>query len=151
MNENGYEGDMIMIDRLSSLTFYNDYEWNCGEPITLDDISFAILSNQPEEIKPFGDNRKHFPEESKTTKWHIGRVLYFINHPDEIKNIDIDNVCEGFFDILPIPLITDGNHRFLAAIWLHSQGKMEKVHCRYGGRIDLLDYLTGSSDCRPEY
>lgn len=151
MSEDGYTGDMIMINRLSNLAFYNDFKWNTGEQVTLEDISLAMLSDQPEETMPFGNEQSGTVIGSKPTKWHIGRVLYFINHPHEIKNIDIDNVCEGFFDILPIPLITDGNHRFLAAIWLHSQGKMEKVHCRYGGRTDLLDYLTGSSDYCPEY
>ena len=51
--------------------------------------------------------------------------------------------------ICPIPVIVDGNHRFMAAMWLHDQGKMEKVHCMYGGRTDLLDYLTGNTEEQP--
>ena len=43
----------------------------------------------------------------------------------------------------------DGNYRFMAAMWLHDQGKMEKVHCMYGGRTDLLDYLTGNTEEQP--
>lgn len=149
MNINSETGDMILINRLSEFTFYNNFKWNTGEPVTLEDISSAISLGQVEEDMPFGDGWKNLPNENKPTKWHIGRVLYFINHPEEIKNIDIDNLYDGY-NIFPIPIITDGNHRFLAAMWLHSQGKMDKVHCMYGGRTDLLNYLTGSSDYYPE-
>lgn len=149
MDTNKETGDMILISRLSYFTFYNNFKWNAGEPVTLEDISSAVFLGQVEEDMPFGDGWKNLPDESKPTKWHIGRVLYFINHPEEIKNIDIDNLCDGY-NIFPIPIITDDNHRFLAAMWLHSQGKMDKVHCMYGGRTDLLDYLTGSSDYYPE-
>lgn len=38
----------------------------------------------------------------------------------------------------------------MAAMWLHDQGKMEKVHCMYGGRMDLLDYLVGKTDVCPD-
>ena len=38
---------------------------------------------------------------------------------------------------------------FVFAMWEHDQGKMEKVHCMYGGRIDLLDYLTGNTEEQP--
>ncbi len=149
MEDNSYSGDMILINRLANFISNKTFEWNLGEPVTLQDISYAILLGQTEEIDPFGDDWKNPPLKNKSTKWHIGRVLYFINHPNEIKNIDIDNLCDNY-NIFPIPLITDGNHRFLAAIWLHGQGKLDKVHCRYGGRVDLLNYLTGSSEYCPE-
>ena len=39
----------------------------------------------------------------------------------------------------------------MAAMWLNDQGKMNKVHCRYGGRLDVLDYLTGKlNECPDE-
>lgn len=34
----------------------------------------------------------------------------------------------------------------------NDQGKLKKIHCRYGGRVDILDYLRGktdSFDCEP--
>ena len=114
----------------------------------LDDIACAIHEGQPEEPEPFGDHWKHLCMENKSTEWHIGRVLYFINHPEEIRDIEIDNIRNGMH-ICPIPVIVDGNHRFVAAMWLHDQGKMEKVHCMYGGRTDLLDYLMGNTDEQP--
>ncbi len=150
MADNDYSGDMILINRLSEF-FPNHFGWNEGEIISLSDISKAVLDMQSEENEPFGNGTtdSFIDIKSKSTKWHIGRVLYFINHPDEIVNIDVDNLCAGL-DILPIPIITDGNHRFVAAIYLHSQGKMNMVHCRYGGRIDLLNYFRGDSECCPE-
>lgn len=144
-----YMGDMILIDRLSEFYPVNSWVWNKGEIVTLDDITLAILNEQPEESEPFGDHWKHPCMNSKSTRWHIGRILYFIRHPDEIKDIDIDNLYDGDY-IFPVPLIIDGNHRFMASMWLHRQGNINKVHCRYGGRLDLLDYLTGASDICPD-
>ena len=87
--------------------------------------------------------------EEKSTEYHIGRIIYFINHPEEIKDIIIDNLCMDYY-IFPSPIIVDGNHRFVASLYLNEKGKMNKIHCRYGGRVDLLDYLTGDSNECPE-
>lgn len=146
--EDNYTGDMILIDRLSDFFPVNSWQWNEGEVVELDDITCAIHDGQPEESEPFGDNWKHLCMENKSTEWHIGRILYFIKHPDEIRDIDIDNMCNGNY-ICTIPVILDGNHRFMAAMWLHDQGEMDKVHCLYGGRTDLLNYLTGEVDICP--
>lgn len=147
--EEEYKGDLILINRLSEFFPDNRFEWNEGEVVKLNDIADAIHEGQSEEADPFGDTWKHMCMESKSTEWHIGRVLYFINHPDEIRDIEIDNLYSGDY-IFPVPTIIDGNHRFMAAMWLHDQGEMEKVHCRYGGRMDVLDYLTGNIDECPD-
>lgn len=147
--EDNYTGDMILIDRLSEFYPNDSWLWNEGEVVELHDIACAIHKGQPEEPEPFGDTWKHPCMENKSTDWHIGRILYFINHPEEIRDIEIDNLySEGY--IFPVPSIIDGNHRFMAAMWLHKQGKMSKVHCRYGGRMDLLDYLVGKTDVCPD-
>ena len=148
--EEEYKGDMILIDRLSEFFPVDSWQWNEGEIIELDDVTCAIHDGQSEESEPFGDTWKHPCMENKSTEWHIGRILYFINHPDEIRDIEIDNLCSGDY-IFPAPKIIDGNHRFMAAMWLNDQGKMNKVHCRYGGRMDVLDYLTGKlNECPDE-
>lgn len=147
--EDEYKGDMLLIERISEFYPVNSWSWNQDEVIELDDIACAIHSGQPEESEPFGDTWKHLCIENKSTEWHIGRILFFIKHPEEIKDIEIDNLCSGNY-IFPVPTIVDGNHRFMAAMWLHDQGKTEKVHCRYGGRMDLLDYLTGKIDKCPD-
>lgn len=74
-----------------------------------------------------------------------GRIIYFINHVNEIRDIEIDNECNNGF-ILPQPLIVDGWHRYVAARWLYDQGKLKEIHCRYGGRVDVLEYLQGKTN-----
>lgn len=147
--EDNYTGDMILIDRLSEFYPVNSWSWNEGEVVELDDIACAIHEGHPEESEPFGDTWKHPCMENKSTEWHIGRILYFIKHPEEIRDIEVDNLYSGDY-IFPVPSIIDGNHRFMAAMWLQDQGKMSKVHCRYGGRMDLLDYLVGKTDICPD-
>lgn len=147
--EDEYKGDMLLIERISEFYPVNSWSWNEGEVIELDDIACAIHNGQPEELESFGDTWEHLCMESKSTEWHIGRILYFINHPEEIRDIEIDNLYNRNY-ICPVPTIIDGNHRFMAAMWLQDQGKKDKVHCRYGGRIDLLDYLTGKTDVCPD-
>lgn len=140
-----YDGDMIKIDRLKEFFPDDGMEWNSGEKVNLQDVDIAINNFQQEETEPFGDTWEHLCMENKSTKWHIGRILYFINHPEEIKDIELDNYCDNGL-IYPEPIIVDGNHRFLAALWLRKKGIMDKVNCRYGGREDILDYLTGKSN-----
>mgnify|MGYP004454615801 FL=1 len=40
----------------------------------------------------------------------------------------------------------NGWHRYAAARWLYEQGKLTEIHCRYGGRVDVLEYLRGKTD-----
>ena len=72
----------------------------------------------------------------------------FINRPKEIRDIEIDNECNNGF-ILPQPFIVDGWHRYVAARWLYDQCKLTEIHCRYGGRADVLEYLQGKTNDRP--
>jgi len=145
MNQNKYSGDMIIIERFSEFLF--DEGWNKGTKIALDDVTCGIHTAIPEQSEEYGNNTDR-PAAYKDNDWHIGRVIYFINHPEEIKDIQIDNLCNGNH-IYPIPIIEDGNHRFMAALWLYDQGLMKRVHCLYGGRQDVLDYLIGVSNICP--
>lgn len=142
------DSDIILIKRLA--TFYEDIEWNWGqeESINLAVIEKSVKKGVEEISEPYGDDWKYPVQGNKSVEWHIGRIIYFINHPDEIRNVNIDNEYSGDY-IFPIPVIIDGNHRVLAAIYLNSVGKLEKMHCNYGGRLDLLDYLKGVSDTCP--
>lgn len=137
-----YDGDIIRIDRLNDFLPDESWEWDLQGEINLDDISSAIHEALPENSDPYGDTWKHPVLERRSRDWHIGRIIYFINHPDEIRDIDIDNECDGKY-ILPKPVIVDGWHRYAAARWLYDQGKLTKIHCRYGGRVDVLEYLQG--------
>jgi len=127
--------DKIKIDRLAK--YFPDYfEWNLGERVTINDISSAIANGQKEEEEMYN------PNTSMPNEWHIGRVIYFINHPEEIKYIEIKNADDGY-SVLPTPILIEGYHRFIAAYWLYLQGKLEEVYCIYDGRRDILEYLKG--------
>lgn len=143
-----YNGDMIRIDRLSEFFTSEYWEWDESGKITLDDISVAIHEAVPEVPDPYGDMWTHPVLEQKSRTWHIGRIIYFINNHCEIRDIELDNKCCGDY-ILPEPVIVDGWHRYAAAKWLNDQCKLFEIHCRYGGREDVLDYLRGITDICP--
>lgn len=140
-----YNGDIIRINRLIEFLPTKYWSWDGTKKIYLDDISAAIQKALPEISSPYGDTWKYPVTEHKSREWHIGRIIYFINHPDKIKNVEIDNECNGSY-ILPRPIIVDGWHRYAAARWLYSRGKLFKIHCKYGGRIDILEYLQGKTN-----
>lgn len=145
MDTEKYNGDIIKIDRLIEFLPTEHWSWDKTGEINLDDISVAMHDAIPEISEPYGDSWRHPILEQKSREWHIGRIIYFINHPTEIRDIEIDNDC---FDghILPQPIIVDGWHRYAAARWLYDQCKLSEIHCRYGGRMDVLKYLQGKLD-----
>lgn len=144
-----YNGDIILIERLIEFLPTEHWEWDDEEKIDLEDISVAMHEGIPEITDPYGDTWKHPVLKKRTREWHIGRILYFIKHPNEICDIEIDNECNNGY-ILPQAVIVDGWHRYAAARWLFDQGKLFKIHCRYGGRSDVLDYLKGNLNKYPE-
>lgn len=77
---------------------------------------------------------------------HIERILYFIDNPKKIDPIYIDNKCVDS-QILPIPFIEDGQHRFIASLYR----KEKYIPVIYNGLVNLLNYLTGESDEKPEW
>lgn len=137
-----HNDDIIRIDRLIDFIPSENWDWDSTMEINLDDVSIAIHESLPEVSEPYGDTWEFPPIEHKSRDWHIGRIIYFINHPEEIRDIYIDNECEGLH-IFPKPVIVDGWHRYAAARWLYDQGKLTEIHCRYNGRVDVLDYLKG--------
>ena len=140
-----YNGDMIRIDKLIEFLPTEHWEWDETGKIDLDDISIAIHEGIPEISDAYGDTWKHPVIEHRTRDWHIGRILYFIKHPDEIRDIEIDNECSGGY-VLPQIVIIDGWHRYAASRWLFSQGKLSEIYCTYCGRMDVLEYLQGKTD-----
>ena len=140
-----YNGDIIKINKLIEFLPTEHWSWDETGEIDLDDISIAIHEAASEISEPYGDTWKNPVLEQKSREWHIGRIIYFINHPMEIRDIEIDNECSGGF-ILPQPIIIDGWHRYVAARWLYDQGKLTTIHCRYGGREDILLYLKGETN-----
>lgn len=140
-----YTGDIIRMDRLIEFLPSEHWEWDLSGKIDLEDISVSIHESLPEISEPYGDTWEFPPIERRSKDWHIGRIIYFINHPSEIKDVEIDNDCLNGH-ILPQPVIVDGWHRYAAARWLYDQGKLSEIHCSYGGRLDVLEYLQGKTD-----
>lgn len=127
------------IIKMEILTKYlpSDFEWNLGEKVTMNDISSAIENGQTEGEKI------HDPNVTMPNKYHIGRIIYFINHPEKIEYIKIQNSDDGY-SVRPIPVMIEGYHRFMAAYWLYLGGKLKEIYCSYEGRKDLLNYLKGN-------
>lgn len=78
---------------------------------------------------------------SKVVAYDHGRVRYFadqLNLGVELDPIEIDNDC-GHQCIYPVPLVLDGHHR----LWAYNLVGREHIPATYGGRLDVLDYLTG--------
>lgn len=109
--------------------------------LTIEEIKTFLNNTDIQEIsEPFPDiptsNRLNTNLYNK--EWHVGRIKYFINHPEKITPISIDNDCSGGL-ISGIPIILDGHHRLIASIIRNDIN----IKAYYSGLISTLDYLTG--------
>ena len=135
------EVELLLMERLQeyiSTPFY----WNSIE-IYLQDIE-NYIHHTKHKLHNFDRCDVYMDEWNKRD--HIERILYFIDYPEKIDAIHIDNKCVDS-QIYPIPFIEDGQHRFLASAYR----KEKYIPVIYSGRIDLLDYLKGDSDIKPEW
>lgn len=132
----------ILTNRLKE--FFPDFFYWDGEKISLNEVKKALT----ESLEPIEEHYHHlgepFVKQPKTKEWHIRRVIFFIKNPNKIEPIIIDNeVLNGY--ILPQPVIVDGNHRAMAKFILQHK----YIEAEYGGRQDILDYLTGRTNIKP--
>lgn len=132
--------DTILIDRLMSFCDFREtgMQWD-NSYITLEEIRKGIEIGLPEQHAPYTTGLLEIDSRSK--EWHIGRIIYFINNPEKITPLDIDNECHGM-TIMPVPIIEDGHHRLFALLYLR------KIECevRYSGLVSVLEYLKGETD-----
>jgi hypothetical protein len=131
----------ILTSRLKEY-FPNYVMWE--EKVTLKDIEDGLskgLKPIEEYYHNWGDSYENM---NKTKEWHIRRVIYFIKNPEKIDPIIIDNEVLNRY-ILPYPIIVDGHHRVMAKFILGHK----YIDAEYGGRKDVLDYLTGKTDIKP--
>jgi len=135
--------DTILLERLLEYypdTFTTGFQWPGMEEnsvILLYDV-LAEADTIAEQSEPL----HHFEDQNR--EWHMGRILYFINHPEKIRPIVIDLKCyKGH--VTSEPFIEDGWHRFAALCCLGNT----HVEAAYSGRRDVLAYLKGESDERP--
>jgi len=137
--------DYIKVKRLRQ---YIKFPINWGNiEITYKDIIEGIKNNIPEQEDVFATSwTEIYLGDEVNKEWHIGRILYFVNNPDKIDPIMLDNDYSDY-DIFPIPIITDGNHRYVATVIRND----EFIPANYNGLVSLLEYLKGESDIKPEY
>lgn len=100
----------------------------------------------------FAHERVSFvPEEERDMAdvvWHGGRVADLVDRirkGEDVGPIQIDNFCDAG-NIYPEVVVLDGHHRLVAAYLLG----VETIEAIYGGRTDLLEWLTGQSDKEPQ-
>ena len=138
----------VLFDRLIDMACVNPdgiWAWPDAKPITFQDVIDAKAKGVSGNAEPYGDMWKYPVKESRNKEYHVARIIYFMDHPEEISGIEVDNPC---FDngILPGCVIIDGWHRIAAGILL----KLKKVSIEYGGRYDVGDYISGKTDKCPD-
>lgn len=91
-------------------------------------------------------------DEARTRKqpsraWDYGRIRFFYERllaGETLDALEVDNECD-LGRIWPVSVLLDGHHR-LAATHL---AKVSYIRVLYGGRLDLLRYLTGARKTCP--
>ena len=84
-----------------------------------------------------------------TRAWDYGRIRHFYEQllaGVTLDAIEVDNEC-NWERIYPIPILLDGHHRLAAS---HLAGAAT-ILVSYGGRLDLLRYLTGARKTCPVF
>ena len=128
---------IVKISQLVRVFPTEHWSWDETGEICLDDISIAIHEAVPEISEPYGDMWRYPALEQKSREWHIGRIIYFINRPSEIKGIVIEVNRIKSSNSLQYSIL-DGWHRYAAARWLYDQGEMIEINCILeGGKYEL--------------
>lgn len=98
--------------------------------------------SQPEYVCDMARTRKQ-PRRA----WDYGRIRHFYEQllaGVTLDAIEVDNECDHG-NIYPEPVVLDGHHRLAAS---HLAGA-RIILASYGGRLDLLRYLTGARKTCP--
>jgi hypothetical protein len=105
-----------------------------------------------EKILTYRSQPVYVSDDARTVKqptraWDYGRIRFFYEQllaGATLDAIEVDNVC-GRGVIYPEPVLIDGHHRLAAS---HLAG-VRIILASYGGRADLLRYLTGARKTCP--
>ena len=131
--------DKVIVERLWSL--YAWPEWNLPmRGMTVEKI--LTYCAQPDYVSDEARTRKR-----PSRAWDYGRIRFFYEQclaGVTLDAIEVDNVC-GHGHIYPEPTVLDGHHRLAAS---HLAGA-RVILASYGGRVDLLRYLTGARKTCP--
>lgn len=130
----------LFVERLWSL--YTWPEWNLPmRGMTIDKL--LKYRAQPDYVSDEARTRKQ-----PSRAWSYGRIRHFYEQllaDQTLDAIEVDNVCD-YGHIYPEPILLDGHHRLAAS---HLAGA-QIILASYGGRVDLLRYLTGAQRLCPE-
>lgn len=95
---------------------------------------------------------KYISDDTRTRKqparrWDYGRIRFFYERllaSETLEPVDVDNRCD-YGHIYPEPVLLDGHHRLAASHLANAP----TILANYGGRVDLLRYLTGARKTCP--
>lgn len=85
--------------------------------------------------------------ERRDRAYHLGRIAHFVQalrRQAFIDPIELDNECSQG-NIYPQAILLDGHHRVLSAFMIGHPTLL----ATYGGRIDVLEWLTGQREHAP--
>lgn len=129
----------VIVERLWAL-----YRWpERGLPMRRMTVEKLLTyPSQPEYVCDMVRTRKQ-----PTRAWDYGRIRHFYEQllaGVTLDAVEVDNEC-NWGRIYPIPVLLDGHHRLAAS---HLAGT-RIILVSYGGRLDLLRYLTGARKTCP--
>lgn len=111
---------MFSVEKILSFFKYED-------PESISGLTFPISEEELSRVL----SSEFIPNNERTEEYDIKRMKYFVENPQEIKDI----VLEYDGDSL---VINDGNHRFMAALYL----KKEYISGELIGYLDILPKIV---------
>jgi hypothetical protein len=125
----GVKVELFLLERLEEFLDTIIDPWGAGFRLEM------VLTAKPRALR-------YRPQSPRSAVWHAGRVRYLMQHPEELEHpIDIDCECVRG-QVLAVPIILDGWHRYSA----HRMLKSRVVPASFGGRVDLARYLSGKTN-----
>ena len=114
--------------------------------------NLPMRSMTVEKLMTYPSQPVYVSDEARTRKqptraWDYGRIRFFYEQLGAgvtLDAIEVDNEC-NWGRIYPVPVLLDGHHRLAAS---HLAGT-RIIRVSYGGRLDLLRYLTGARKTCP--
>lgn len=130
--------DHILVQRLCEYVDYED-PWGCGF--------------HPKLVRHGTDRlRRCYTDDDmrRRTRWtpemHAARIRFIMESQKDLASpIEMDCVCDHGH-VYAQPLILDGWHRFFA----HRALRSKRIPVSFSGRVDLLKYLRGDTNKKPE-
>jgi hypothetical protein len=114
--------------------------------------NFPMRTMTVEKLMTYPSQPVYVSDEARTRKrptraWDYGRIRFFYEQLGAgvtLDAIEVDNEC-NWGRIYPIPVLLDGHHRLAASRLAGAR----IIRVSYGGRLDLLRYLTGARKTCP--